>query len=143
MRARLANRLWLWQCAGEHARFLRACRRPSIAQQTLLNDYIKRNAATRFGREHDFHKIKNTIDFIRRVPIADWSRIEPYVRSIANDGEHQALTAERVLFFEETSGSTARSKWIPYTATLRSEFQRAVCAWLHHLHRERPRALHG
>jgi hypothetical protein len=52
------------------------------------------------------------------------------------------LTCERVRLFETTSGSSS-APWIPYTASLRREFQRAIRAWVANLFLHDPELLHG
>ena len=52
--------------------------------------------------------------------------------------ERAVLTRDPVLLLELTSGSTAPTKLIPYTAALKAEFGRAVAPWIvdlysHHL----------
>ena len=49
-------------------------------------------------------------------------------------GEANVLTAEPVRMFELSSGSTSASKMIPYTATLKAEFQRAIAPWIFDLY---------
>jgi hypothetical protein len=45
--------------------------------------------------------------------------------------------------FEPSSGSSSAAKWIPYTASLRSEFQRAIRAWIYDLFSTFPAMRHG
>ena len=40
------------------------------------------------------------------------------------------MTAEPVTLLEPTSGARSGEKLIPYTASLRRQFQRAVSAWI-------------
>jgi hypothetical protein len=49
------------------------------------------------------------------------------------------LTADPVRMLEKSGGSTAASKYIPYTDALKSEFGRATSAWLNDLLLARPR----
>src|SRR6266852_4437688 len=58
-------------------------------------------------------------------------------------GEPNVLTRDPVLLLEPTSGSTGGEKLIPYTASLRREFQRAVAAWIGDLFRQRPAVRRG
>ena len=44
---------------------------------------------------------------------------------------------------EPTSGSTAATKYIPYTAGLKAEFQRAIAPWIVDVYRHYPRLLRG
>src|SRR5258708_38259372 len=44
---------------------------------------------------------------------------------------------------ENTSGSSTAAKYIPYTASLRREFQRALGAWMFDLHAHQPAMVCG
>jgi hypothetical protein len=48
------------------------------------------------------------------------------------------LTAEDVLMLEPTGGSGGGAKLVPYTATLRRQFQRAIAAWVWDVFRHIP-----
>src|SRR6266536_3715869 len=80
----------------------------------------------------------------------DWSsdvcssdlEFQPYIERIA-DGQPQVLSAQRVLQFGLTSGSTQASKLIPYTKVLVSEFQEGIDPWVYYLFRRFPRILLG
>ena len=59
------------------------------------------------------------------------------------DGEAGVLTAAPVLLFEPSSGSTAPSKLIPYTAALKREFQAGLAAWVTNVYTHRPGLVGG
>ncbi len=140
--AKLANRIWLLSQRAEYRRFLRACQAPERTQTALLKSYVHRNRNTQFGQVHGFDRIHDYQSYAEQVPIQRWTDIQPWVdRSL--DGESQVLTAEALTAFEETSGTTAMAKLVPYTATLRAEFQRGVAAWISALHASFPQALTG
>jgi hypothetical protein len=52
-------------------------------------------------------------------------------------------SADRVELLERTSGSTSGEKLIPYTASLRRQFQRAVAVWIADVMRKRPAIRRG
>src|SRR6185436_1736085 len=59
-------------------------------------------------------------------------------------GHSNVLTSDKVELLEPTSGTTRRgSKLIPYTRSLRRQFQRAIAAWIWDLMRYRPAARNG
>src|SRR5438046_2976776 len=58
-------------------------------------------------------------------------------------GEPGVLTTEPVVMMEKTSGSAGAAKYVPYTASLRREFQEAVGAWMFDLFTRRPGLLAG
>ena len=81
-------------------------------------------------------------DFQRRVPVSTNDDIEPYIARLAA-GETNVLTHENVLLLEPTSGTTSGKKLIPYTKSLRAQFQRGIAAWIADLFQHRPAACRG
>lgn len=131
--------------AASHFRHHRAHRRalasPRVEQERLLQAFLDRNAESVYGREHAYGRIRSVAEYQERVPIVTYDDLEPWIARIRR-GEQGVLTAEAVLALEKTSGSAGAAKYIPYTATLLTEFRRAVGAWLFDLFTKR-RALLG
>lgn len=142
LRCLLANGLWYLSTLPEARRFHRALGAGAAAQEAVLRDILRKNAATAFGRRHGFAAMRSIEDYQRAVPLADYEDFEPYIRRIA-DGEAAVLTAEPVLLLEPTSGSAAASKLIPYTRGLKAQFQRGIAAWMADLFRNMPDLLSG
>ncbi len=73
------------------------------------------------------------------------SRYEDYADAIERSaaGEAGVLTRERVTLLEPTSGTTGGEKLIPYTASLRRQFQRAVAASIADVFWQRPAVRRG
>jgi hypothetical protein len=108
-------------------------------KQAFLQPILDRSAESWFGRRHRFRRAE---DFRERVPL---SRYEDYAEAIERiaDGEDRVLTTDRVLLFEPTSGSLGGTKWIPSTAALKAEFQRALAPWVADLFGRRPGLMGG
>lgn len=138
----LLNTLWMWRCRREWRAYQRAVRDPRAAQDRVLMRTIRTNADTDFGRRHGFASITSPADFRRRVPL---SRYESYTEAIERigRGEPRVLTSEPVRLLEPTSGSTSGRKLIPYTDSLRREFQRMLAVWIYDLFRNRPAVRRG
>src|SRR5260370_787278 len=95
------------------AAFDAATHDPRRVQQALLLDLLRYQADTAFGRDHHFHDIRTAEDFRRRVPVAGYDYVEPYLARVRR-GETAALLADRhVRMFVLTSGTTATRKTIP------------------------------
>ncbi len=142
MRARLAHAAWRLACRPEARRFRRALADVAGAQSRLLRQVVSANAGTDFGQAHGFGMIGSREDFRRRVPLADYDALRPFVDRIAA-GERGVLTAEPVRLLEPTSGSTGGTKLIPYTRGLRGDFGRALAPWIADLYRRHPDAARG
>ena len=83
---------------------------PSVAWQKrkrlCLFDLLNRNAATRFGKKHDFAGIRSVAEFQAQVPITGYDALAESIEAIAG-GEPSVLTADRVKLFQPTSGSSS------------------------------------
>ena len=127
--AAIANNLWLAASLPEFLRFRRAATRVESTQRQLLSRYLHDNAATEFGREHDFARIRCWEEFVERVPVRNYDALAPWIDKIAA-GDGGVLTAEPVRLLEPSSGSSGAEKWIPYTSRLQAEFRRGVATWI-------------
>ena len=136
------NSLWIGVNSLGYMRYRAALGGVERIQESLLADYLRRNANTAFGRRFRFAEIRSRRDYQRRVPLSTYDDYIPYVERVAS-GEGNVLTTEPVSLFEPSSGSTRPAKWIPYTATLQAEFRRAVAPWISDLLLHRPRLACG
>ena len=124
------NALWMWQSRPESRAFHHAASHVRNQQEELLLATLDENAGCEYGRKFDFAGIGSLADFQDRVPICDYDSLRPHFDAIAV-GKQGVLTTEPVLMFEPTGGSSGGSRLIPYTATLRRQFQRAISVWMH------------
>ncbi len=142
MKAVLANSAWLAGCIPEYLRFCRALSRVREEQERVLEEILRKNRHSEFGRLHQFSNIRTVGEYRQRVPLRDYDGYRGYVNRIA-EGAPQVLTAERVRLFEPTSGSAGAAKWIPYTSSLQNEFQRGIRAWVADLFLHAPDLMNG
>jgi GH3 auxin-responsive promoter len=136
------NTTWMLGSAGEARAFRRATRRVARTQAAVLAAIVRANRNTAFGRVHDLRRIDGPRAYQRLVPLSTYDDYSGCVDRIAG-GEAGVLTAERIERLVPTGGSTGGEKLIPYTATLRRQFQRAVAAWVHDLFHQRPAVRRG
>lgn len=119
------------------AKFRSELRRPREAQQLLLRRLLRNLSLTEYGRKF---KIKNGDDyhaFAAKAPLVRYDDIAEWVERQQRE-EGRVLVAERVLFYEPTSGSSGAAKFIPYTAGLKRSFNRMFLVWLADLLRHGP-----
>lgn len=107
------------------------------AQRKYLMSLLRKNADTGYGRRYGFGGIDSYERFAAEVPLTVYEDIEPYIGRMA-DGAENVLTAEKVLLFEPTSGSSGGKKLIPYTASLKAEFRRGIEPWLYDIYTKVP-----
>ena len=111
-------------------------------QNNILLACVEKNKDTRFGLQYGFASMKAVADFQRNVPIMPYEEYRPWIKQIEN-GEQNILTAEPVTLFEPTGGSSGGTKLIPYTSTLKKEFQKAVHPWINDLYCSWPKIKKG
>ena len=111
-------------------------------QMQLLGDMLFRNENTVYGRKFSFAKIHNYRQFAENVPLTEYEDYAPYIDRICH-GRKGILTAEPVILLEPTSGSSGGRKLIPYTKTLKAQFQAGIRPWLCDLYTNLPALCDG
>lgn len=147
MRMRTLTRFlsnWLWICLNTRqcGRFLRALDRVEEVQCQYLLRLVRWNAKTKYGIWNGFADISSVEQYQQAVPVTDYEEYSPYIEEIAQ-GETGVLTREPVLLFEPSSGTSSASKFIPYTRSLKAEFQRGIAPWVVCLFKRKPGLLRG
>jgi hypothetical protein len=138
----LAHLAWKSLCRPAHGRLRAAMGAPRKAQEHVLSGLLHKNAASHYGKHHALHPRMPVRDFQQAVPISTYEDLRPLIERAAG-GELNVLTTEPVLMFETSSGSTSAAKLIPYTRSLRSEFQEAIRAWMYDLYASYPAIARG
>ena len=138
----LANTLWALASLPKALRFHWTLRDGAAMQRQVLRRILRDNVETEVGQTYDFSSIDSVAAYQDRVPLTTYGDWEGSIDRIAA-GEDGVLTREAVTLLEPTSGSTAATKWIPYTDALQDEFQRAVAPWIVDLFRHHPQLLTG
>lgn len=128
----LCNLLWLLTALPGWLLFQAALRNPKRSQQRILKRILRENADTDILKEQPFHQ---------RHP-SDYASFLPRIQRMMQ-GEEKLLTSEQPLLLEPTGGSTSGPKLIPYTPSLKREFQRAVQPWIAGLFLKWPHLLLG
>jgi hypothetical protein len=137
-----ANSLWLASGMRATRAFRRALREPRRTQEALLLSLLRSSAGSEYGRRWQFDRIDSARAYQDAVPLVTYDDLEGEIEAIKR-GRQGVLTTERVMMLEKTGGSSAASKYIPYTASLKREFQAAVAPWLADLCGHRRRLLRG
>jgi hypothetical protein len=138
----VAHAAWFASCWTTYRSLRRAQKNQAVAQAALLDRLLRSNAASAYGQKFGFGRLRTAREFQSAVPIVGYEEIRPWVERI-KAGEQAVLTEEPVLMLEKTSGSSTAAKYIPYTASLRREFQRAVGAWMFDLYAHDPMLVSG
>lgn len=83
-------------------------------QDKWMKLLVKTAKNTRFGKDHEFDKIKSYDDFKAQIPIKDYEGLRGYIdKSVA--GESNILWPGKPKYWAKTSGTTSGVKYIPLT----------------------------
>lgn len=85
---------------------------PVKVQEEFLLDLISKVKDTEYGRKYNFEQIKTLADFQRQVPIVIYEDVAPFIERMMQ-GEENILFPGLVENFSKSSGTTARSKFLP------------------------------
>lgn len=138
----LLNTAWWLSTQLSAQRFRRALNQPEAAQGALLKRYLKNNINTLFGKRHGFASISTMKEFQNRVPLTTYGYYESAIDLILKD-KPNILTQDTVLRMEPTSAAARSARLIPYTETLKREFQRALHPWIWDLFTQFPALFEG
>ena len=141
-RSTFTNNLWHISRVPAWLQFQRAGMNVEAVQCRILSGHLRANQNTAYGRRFGFASLDSVASFQENVPITTYEDYGEPIEAIGQ-GQTNVLTAEPVTMFEVTSGSTSASKLIPYTRSLRAEFQRAIGAWIVDLFRHHPDLKNG
>jgi len=136
------NSLWCLCCLPDWLRFHIFLFAFPIVQKKKLLRIIKQNKNTEIGKKFHFAEIDSIEKFQKNIPVLEYEDFYPYIQEIEN-GKASVLTQNAVLLLEPTSGSSGKTKYIPYTKKLKKEFQKAVNAWLFDIFMHNPKMLLG
>jgi GH3 auxin-responsive promoter len=110
---------------------------PRRSQHRLLKKLISNLSFTDYGRSLAVRAGDDYDAFSSRVPIVGYDDISEWIERQKRK-EKNALVCEPVLFYEKTSGSSGPAKYIPYTQSLKTSFNRMFLIWLCDLLRAGP-----
>jgi hypothetical protein len=112
------------------ARFLASAADCRGTQHTVLRALIDLNVDSDFAREHDFAGIRDVAGLRARLPVAEYDAFRPYIDRV-RQGDHRAFigSANELLMFSLTSGTTAETKYIPITRRFVDDYRRGWQNW--------------
>jgi phenylacetate-coenzyme A ligase PaaK-like adenylate-forming protein len=87
---------------------------PIKTQLKIFNQLIQKGSETKFGKDHSFKSIKNTLEFREKVPVRDYEELLPYLDKIL-EGDSDVLWPGRPIYYAKSSGTTSGAKFIPIT----------------------------
>ena len=99
----------------ELSRMETAGRRGNAVSLELLMRLIRKNEDTEYGKKYGFNKISSYADFARQVPLSGYEDYEPYIERMISFGQKNLITADDIVYYAHTSGTSGAPKMIPCT----------------------------
>lgn len=93
---------------------LNAATVPQLTQEEVLKRIVHTNRDTEFGHKHQFENIDSVERYRVQVPVHDFELLRPYIERQRDNGA-EALTKEKVVHYNRTSGTTGIPKDVPIT----------------------------
>jgi hypothetical protein len=87
-------------------------------QTELLMSILKLQKNTDYGKKHNFSKIQSVEEFRKVVSLSTYENYRSIIDDIAETNNFTQLVAEPILLFQETSGTTGKTKLLPRTNRL-------------------------
>ncbi|XP_071479315.1 uncharacterized protein, partial [Diadema antillarum] len=91
----------------------KAWKTPRQAQEDLLKSFLQANAKTEYGKDYNLSAISSLEDLREKHTLTEYERYQAYIERMAK-GETGVLTGEPPVRFSLTSGTTGKSKMLPY-----------------------------
>jgi hypothetical protein len=111
-------------------------------QDALLLKILDTNKATIFGKEHNFEAIRSYEDFARTVLVQSYEDLRPYIEK--QEKEQQLyLNISQPIMYAETSGTTAKPKYIPILKSTISQYRQSQHTFAYVEYKDIPRVYDG
>ena len=98
----ILNRILILRYKSYFRKYQKSLQGIERVQSQKLKSYLKKNAHTAFGKDHNFSSIKNYQSFIKNVPITEYEDYQSYLQKIKT-GQNHVLTFESPICVEPTS----------------------------------------
>jgi sterol desaturase/sphingolipid hydroxylase (fatty acid hydroxylase superfamily) len=111
-------------------------------QKEVLKKLLSENANTKFGLQYKFENIQNSGEFQSKVPVHTYEDLRSWIEEQAVSNV-DSLIASPFAMFNQTSGSTAKPKWIPVTQETLNDLKNSqqLSTWLQYTYA--PEAFEG
>lgn len=81
-------------------------------QERVLRDIIRKNEDSEFGKKYDFKSINSREEFMKRVPVNEYSDLKPFIED--SQFKNDILLKGPITYWAMTSGTSGTHKYIPH-----------------------------
>lgn len=134
-------RLYFLYINKDKKKFLFALHNLEKTQRATLNSILLNHEKSIWGKKYSIHSNDSAELFAKKVPLQSYDSLHDSI--LKNELFDSNDTNQKVLFFEETSGSSAKKKEIPMTKSLLHSFRCLVNIWFSDLFEIIPKLKYG
>jgi hypothetical protein len=87
-------------------------KKAGLVQKSMLFWLIFNTQNTRFGKKHNFLKIRSIKDFQKQVPVSHYADLKEDIKDML-EGKSNILWPGKIHYFAKSSATTSESKFIP------------------------------
>ena len=116
--------------ARPYRRFRTSLSFPQQTQEQLLAELLSGMRETEYGKHYGMAQADRYEEFAAKLPIVTYEDISPWIQR-QRTSTRRIICPEPIAFYERTSGSSGRSKLVPYTQGLRNSFVRMFLLWVY------------
>ena len=113
---------------------------PNKVQKKLLQDILRNNASSQYGKKYQFSRITNIREYQKNIPISEYDQIKDFIQ---NQEQTHSVICSKAFMYNQTSGTTGEPKYIPITKESITDLKHAqqISAW--HNYNSCPEAYQG
>ena len=87
-----------------------------------LKEILERHGNTAFGKDHGYESIKTPEQFSEQVPLFDYYSMSPYFERVKQTPNLPIITADPVIWYVQSSGTTGKPKALPISQAGLSDY---------------------
>ena len=95
---------------------------PIELTETKLMSILERHGHTAFGKDHSYANIGTPEQFAEEVPLYDYASMQPYWDLVHASPQLPIVTADPVVWFVQSSGTTGKPKALPISKSGLSDY---------------------
>ena len=99
---------------------------PIDLTERKLMDILDSHSHTRFGKDHNFADVRTPEQFSETVPLHDYHTMIPYWEQIHAAPDQPIITADPVIWYVQSSGTTGKPKVLPISRAGIKDYSDAV-----------------
>ncbi len=99
---------------------------PISLTESKLMSILERHSHTMFGKDNNFAKIRTLEQFSETVPLHDYTTMKPYWDQIYANPREPIITADPVIWYVQSSGTSGKPKALPISMAGISDFKGAT-----------------